>query len=262
LFDQPDAERGERAARSIAPGRAVVGDHSVGQAIAPKGADQLLSDRLGPLVGAGRKHDCEARVVVEHGERMQAAGSHRHMAFEVHLPQLVRPRALEANEGGLAAAMSPQFDPMPLQDRCHRRGRRNRFVAEILQPPGDLAPAPRRIVRTNRKHRRLRHCIATQGRAQRSARQLVQSCQAIEPPTLQPFVAGRRTDPETTAQPSHIRTVHRCQHHKLQSLVHSRHLAKRHPTASLIRCRKCPRCLRTPVHLVSSLNSFAGRRCR
>jgi hypothetical protein len=82
LFDQPDAERGEWAARSIAPGRAVVGDHSVGQAIAPKGADQLLSDRLGPLVGAGRKHDCEARVVVEHGERMQAADSHRHMPLK------------------------------------------------------------------------------------------------------------------------------------------------------------------------------------
>ena len=31
LLDQPDAERGERAARSVAPGRAVVGDHRSGR---------------------------------------------------------------------------------------------------------------------------------------------------------------------------------------------------------------------------------------
>src|SRR6185437_11148071 len=73
------------------------------------------------------------------------------------------------------------------------------------------------------------------------------------------FVAGRRADPEPAAQLPNIGPFLRSQHHKLQSRVHPRHLVKRHPTASLIRCRKCPRCLRTPVHFVPGLNKKAGR---
>ena len=65
-------------------------------------------------------------------------------------------------------------------------------------------------------------------------------------------------DAEAPAQAANVRSLRRCQHHKLQSLVHPGNLAKRHPTASSIRCRKCPRCLRTPVHLVSGLYRHGG----
>src|SRR6478735_1055429 len=65
--------------------------------------------------------------------------------------------------------------------------------------------------------------------------------------------------PKRRAQLPNIGPFHRRQHHKFQPRVHPGHLAERHPTASLIRCRKCPRCLRTPVHLVPGLNTRTGR---
>ena len=129
MLDQPDPERRERAARSVAPGRTVVGNQLLGQAVAAEGGDELLSDRLGLLVGTRRKHHGEARVIVQHGQRMKPAGVQSHMAFEVHLPQLVRSRPLEPGEGGLAATVRAQLDAMPLQDRRYRRWRRNAFAA-------------------------------------------------------------------------------------------------------------------------------------
>jgi hypothetical protein len=38
-----------------------------------EGDDELLPDRLGLFVGTGRKHHGEARVIVEHGQRMKPA---------------------------------------------------------------------------------------------------------------------------------------------------------------------------------------------
>src|SRR5882757_10321154 len=111
MLDQPDPERGERAAWSVAPGRTIVGDQPLRQAIAAEGDDELLSNGLGLFVGAGGKHHGEARMIVEHGQRMKPASVQGYVPLEVHLPQLVRPRALEAGEGGLAARESPQFDP-------------------------------------------------------------------------------------------------------------------------------------------------------
>src|SRR5665647_228891 len=88
MLDQPDPERSERVARSVAPGRTVVGDQPVGQPVAAEGGDELLADRLGLLVGAGRKHHGETRMIVEHGQRMKPANVQGHVALEVHLPQL------------------------------------------------------------------------------------------------------------------------------------------------------------------------------
>src|SRR3954452_4486288 len=157
------------AARSIAPGRTIVGDHALGQTVPAEGGDELLPDRLGPLVGASRKYHREARVIVEHSQRMKPACVQRHMALEVHLPQLVRLRPLEAGEGRLAATMRAQFDPIPLQDRRHRRGRRNSFLPEILQPPGDLAATPGWMFATYRKHCLLRDCSAARAAADATA---------------------------------------------------------------------------------------------
>jgi hypothetical protein len=258
MLDQPDPERSERVARSVAPGRTVVGDQPLGQPVAAEGGDELLADRFGLLVGAGRKHQREARMIVEHGQRMKPANVQGHVALEVHLPQLVRPCPLEAGEGGLAATICAKLDPMPLQDRRHRRGDRNQLLPQILQPPGDLAAAPGRMLCAYRKHRFLRRCCAARGRGLRPTRPLLKPRCTFEPPTFQPLVAGRRAHAEATAQVPNIGSFHRCQHHKFQSRVHPAHLAERHPTASLIRCRKCPRCLRTPVHHVPGLNRGGG----
>jgi hypothetical protein len=198
-------------------------------------------------------------VIVEHGQRMKPAGVQGNVALEVHLPQFVRPRPLEPGKGRRAATMCAQFDPMPPQDRRHRRGGRNRFPAQILQSPGDLATAPGRMLRTYRKDSFFRHCGAARRRILRPARQFVKPRHPLQPPTFQPLVAGRRAHPEATAQLPNIGAFYRSQHHKFQSRVHSGSLVERHPTASLIRCRKCPRCLRTPVHLVPGLNKARER---
>src|SRR5205814_7249039 len=91
-----------------------------------------------------------------------------------------------------------------------------------------------------------------------SPRLLPKAGHPVEPPTLQPLVASRRADAEATAQLPNVGSFFRGQHHKLQSRVHPRHLAERHPTASLLSCRKCPRCLRTPVHHLPGLNTPPG----
>ena len=44
-----------------------LGAHGGGQSVAAEGDDKPLFDCLGLLVGAGRKHHGEARVIVEHG---------------------------------------------------------------------------------------------------------------------------------------------------------------------------------------------------
>ncbi len=126
------------------------------------------------------------------------------------------------------------------------------------QRPGNLATAPGRMLGTNRKNRSLRRRHAA--RRECCGRRDCSSSPSSRPiGTLQPFVAGRRADTETTAQLTNVGSFHRCQHYKLQPRVHSGHLVKRHPTASLIRCRKCTRCLRTPVHHVPGLNKGGGR---
>lgn len=50
MLDQPDPKRRERTARSIAPRRAIIGNHPLGESIAAEGDDKPLFDRLGLLV--------------------------------------------------------------------------------------------------------------------------------------------------------------------------------------------------------------------
>src|SRR6478609_1703376 len=108
------------------------------------------------------------------------------------------------------------------------------------------------------KHCLLRDCSAARRRTVRPTRLLQKPRDPGRLPALQPLVASRRADAKATAQMPNVSPFYRRQHHKLQSRVHPGHLAERHPTASLIRCRKCPRCLRTPVHHLSGLNTRKG----
>ena len=91
-------------------------------------------------------------MIVDHRQRMAPAGAEGEMPLEVHLPQLVRRRPLETLHTADAAG-SPQVDPaVPVQNRRNRAGARHRLMFEILQPPPDLAPAPGRMLVTNRQH--------------------------------------------------------------------------------------------------------------
>ena len=219
VLDQPDPERSERATRSVAPGRAVVGDQPLRQAVAAEGDDELLPDRLGPLVGTGRKHHGEARVIVEHGQRMQPA------VCKATWPL----KSICHNSLGRARSKRVKADwPPPCAPTRSRAAARSpspsrapeRFLPQILQPPGDLAATPGRMLRTHRKHCLLRNRSALRWRIPRTTRQLLKPRLPFEPPTLQPLVAGRRADAEATAQLPNIRPFHRRQHHKFQSRVH------------------------------------------
>src|SRR5579863_7012946 len=96
-LEQPHAEPGPALARGVAPGRAVVDEDRLWQAVAAEGRDQVSLHRAALLIGAGRKARREARVVVDHGQRMAAlAAGQGDPALEVHLPQLVGRLSLEA----------------------------------------------------------------------------------------------------------------------------------------------------------------------
>ncbi len=85
---------------------------------------------------------------------MQAAALAKpDMALEVHLPEIVRLGLFEPRESLLAAAKNPQFDAMTPQNPGDGR-RRRRIKALALQNLGDLAPAPGRMLLSNRQNRR------------------------------------------------------------------------------------------------------------
>ena len=63
---QPHGEHGVGLAAGVAPRRAVVHQHRLGQPVAPEDGAQPLAHRLRALVGAGGERERVARVVVEH----------------------------------------------------------------------------------------------------------------------------------------------------------------------------------------------------
>ena len=91
---------------------------------------------------AARRCPCTVWVAPWEVEVAAALGQGK-MAFEVHLPQLVRPQALEALEGGRRPSL-PQGDAMAPQDRRHRQWRRYIRLSQIGQPASDLASTPAR----------------------------------------------------------------------------------------------------------------------
>src|SRR5579862_371939 len=93
--NQPQTKAGERLSPGRAPRRTVIHQHRRRQAVAAKSLGQRRAHGLLALVGAGLEHQREARMVVEHGQRMAAgAVEEREVALEVHLPQLVGCRVL------------------------------------------------------------------------------------------------------------------------------------------------------------------------
>src|SRR5262245_65416249 len=83
-------------------------------------------------------------MIVEHGERMQPTLPHRYVAFEIHLPEIVRRWMFEADERfGAAAALADRL-AMSAQD-LRDRGWRGGFFAHGFEPSWVLAPAPTRV---------------------------------------------------------------------------------------------------------------------
>ena len=164
-------------------------------------------------------------MIFEHGQRMTAAAiAERDMSLEVHLPEQVRRRLLEALDG-CRPSWRRHNPPMPLQNLMHRRaGRSGHPLA--FETAHDLARAPGRMRIAHRKHsslhRRFRPARA-RVRTPRAIRKLPLGCKAAEP-----RVPGGRMNPEPAAQLPPVGSFLHRKLNKLTPLLHDRHLLPRH----------------------------------
>ena len=225
-LEQPDGQPGPALTRRNAPGPAVVDEERLRQSITPEHQRQPLLHRVALFVGAGRQADGIARMIIDHRQGMAAhlAGK-PHPALEVHLPQKIGRGLLEALLRRDTARR--RNDPgVPAQDRVHRRSRRTAHPI-ALQTADDLAGSPGRMGIAHLKHPPLDRGLAAPRAPVRTARPIHQ-LPIADRPAVEPFIAGGRMDPEPPAQLAPVRPLLRRQPHKLQPLVHPRHLAPWH----------------------------------
>ncbi len=197
--------------------------------MAPEDGAPPVLHRRGALVGAGGEAKRVARMVVEHGQRMAAHRRGREMALEIHLPQLVRPRPLEAPPRRVPDRPRPVELVVAAQDLGDGTGARHRRVIEILEPAPDLASTPRLVAgRPHREHRRLDRRRDTRRARPRPPRPVGQAIPPLGRVPPEPLVTGLSADPEATAQLAPVRLIAQRQTHELLSKIHNRSLPPDH----------------------------------
>ena len=270
LLNEPDAEAGEGLVPPVAPRRAVVHGHAQRQAEAAEGRNQRDFDRFPVLAPAGRYDNGEARMVVQHGQRVQPrAIGHRNMALEVHLPQVVGAPTSKRMKRLAAAAELPEPGAAAAHNVRHRRGR-GRGKTLLLQSLADLAPAPGRMRLAHLQNRRFNRAGAAARTVMRPARKLGKPGLALflEPP--QQLVGKRAPDPVPPAKSAHIRPLQQRFPHKLKPQRHPALLLERHRNPPcVLRMKvfamsphKCSRCLRSAFgdSLTWGYEAVTGRR--
>ena len=139
------------------PRRTIVHQHPFRQPVALKDAFQMVFHPAGALRMAGSQAHQEARMIVQHGERMtHRTVHHLEVPLEVHLPQLVGLRHLKPLHRPVLLPLVRRQHVMATQDGRDRAGRRHRLHALLQQLPLDLAPTPRRMFRAHFEHSPLR----------------------------------------------------------------------------------------------------------
>ena len=224
------AKGGEGLSSGRTPGRAVVHQHRGRQAVAAKSLGQHRAHGLVALVGAGLEHQREARVIVEHGQRMAADGCANggEVALEVHLPEFVGRRAFKALKGA-RRRRRPVEQTAAAQD-AGDSARRQLWAALDNQPSRQLASAPRTEHRAAHfDHRLLDLRRGALGRASRPARAIDKPAAAFLGVTQQPLVTGLRRYLEAPAQLAPISSRLHRQLHKLLAQRHPGNLLPRHP---------------------------------
>lgn len=158
---------------------------------------QPAAHRLAALIAASLQAQIVARAIVDDGQRM-ALGivAEPHPALEVHLPQQVRRRHLEALDRRQAADRR-RNQVMTAKNRMHRRDRR-RIAASLLKSPGDLPRSPSRMRSAHRDDRSFGLIRAARRRTMRPPRTVGKGPVAgLEP--LDPLIADCRVDAEPPA---------------------------------------------------------------
>src|SRR6187200_2565097 len=255
-LQEPHTKPGPACLRGIPPGAAVVDEQRLWQAIVTEGCLQMALHRDALFIGAGLEARHIARMVVHHGQRMAAHPiAEPDPALEVHLPQQVRRRPLEALRGPRRAGRR-NYAAVPPQNLVHGRkcGRLHPLAFETAR---DLARPPGRMCVPYLQHESF-HCRITARRTRMRPPRAIAKVPVAANPAGKPLVAGIGMDPEPPAQLPPVRVFLLCQSNKLTPLVHNRYLSPRHgwpPCCRIHAMMKCRVCLRTGVGYVPGLNT-------
>src|SRR5260370_11366836 len=117
--------------RGVSPGRAVVDEERLRQAVAAEGQFQTAAYGIAALIGASLQAQVIARMIVYHRQRMALrVVAKPHPALEVHLPQQIWRRHLKALAGHRASKR--RFDTVrPAQDLVACRKRRRTVILAL-----------------------------------------------------------------------------------------------------------------------------------
>ena len=143
----------------------------------------------------------EARMVVEHGERMAAAAAEQgEVALEVHLPQFVGRLTFETLERALSGRGGGGLQPRAAQNASHG-ARRQHWTAWHSSTRASLRPPPR-VARfaPQPDHRLFDFSSGARGTAPGPLGAVFKTARPHLRIAHQPLVAGLRRDPEAPAQ--------------------------------------------------------------
>src|SRR5438105_11423795 len=258
---KPNCQRRVLVLAIASPGRTIVHQHPLRQAIKAKSGGKLRLYGAGLLIAASLQAQRIARVIVEHGQRMTGLlTTQKIVTFKIHLPKLVRSLLFESLISATHLIRRVADALMAQQDRMHRAPG-HWSLPSSLDAGLDLARAPAVLI-ANREHLLLNGRLASSRRMLWSARAIHQAAIATLSISLQPFVTSLAADTEPATQLTEIAFWLLRQGHKLLSQRHGRTLLPRH--ASLLKrfschCLMCYPCLWTPVTHVSGLYTPKGR---
>src|SRR5713226_350049 len=171
---QPNRQRRVLMRPVISPGRTVVHQHSLRQAITAKSSSQLGLHGAGLLIAAGLQAQRVTRVIVEHGQRMTAlAIAQAKVTLKIHLPELVRSLLCESLIGTAHLIGRAGHAIMTPQDRMHRALGQG-ALPNSLETRFDLASAPAILI-ANHQYSLLDGWLASSRRVMWSPRAIGQA---------------------------------------------------------------------------------------
>ena len=261
-LEQPDRQSrpfGLRAGRP--PGWAVVAEDALRHPKAPEDRREMSLHRLAALVGTGVKPDAIPGMVVEHGQGMATTGGGREVAFEIHLPELVGPIALEADKGTWGGRVRLDAAVTAKDRRDGARGR-NVLPIESDEAGMNLSASPCRMLLTQSKHLGLDVIGCSAGRDGWSSALVAEAGVAVGAEASEPLVASLPTDLKAFAELADIGGFALRETDEFGTELHGGHLIPWHDgppfEAHVTRGEKCYLCLRTRATHVSGLNSGRG----
>src|SRR5579871_6205000 len=226
-LEKPHRQPGPTIFKGEAPGTSIIDEHGIGQSVATERRLEMSAHRRALFVGAGSQAQREARVIVQHRQRMAGhAVLQRTMALEVHLPKLIGCLLFESREGLSSCWRRLRDAIVPAQDLVNRRYSRN-SVPVALEAMRDLPRSPGRMGIAQCDNPLLNASRGTLRAVMGSPRPVRQRRIARLVP-LDPLVGRLGTDPKPPAQLPPVRSLLFRKHYKFSSLIHDRHLSPRH----------------------------------